>query len=269
VDGLRVARENAPVSSAAADRLLGEALEVPLVGWDFGVLGERIVVEPPSWSFEQLVDDEAMHATSMLDTGTGGGEWLSARRHAPLTVATEGWSPNVPIASARLTPLGVAVVHDEGALDNVDQTAGRARGRLPFRRAAFDVVVNRHEAFVASEVRHVLRPGGVFITQQTSSGTAQFHRLLDLEAPPDRELHLHRAVEQLEHAQLRVEQSGVGVATTVFADVGALAWYLTNVPWAVPGFSIERHRDQLVALHGDAIRVTSERFWIRAIAGER
>ena len=135
----------------AADELLRDVLEVPFSGWDFSVLGDRIVVEPPPWPFEQLVDDEVVHATSMLDMGTGGGEWLSRRRRAARTVATEGWAPNVPIASARLVPLGAVVVQDEGAVDNVEQASGRPRGRLPFRAAAFDLVVNRHEAFVASE----------------------------------------------------------------------------------------------------------------------
>jgi hypothetical protein len=65
---------------------------------------------------------------------------------------------------------------------------------------------------------------------------------------------------------LRVEQSAVGTATAVFADIGALAWYLSNVPWGVRDFSIERHRDTLLRLHGNPIRVASERFWIRARA---
>lgn len=254
------------MTSVAADKLLRGALEVPFHGWDFSVLGERIVLEPPAWSFEQLVDAEGAQATSMLDMGTGGGEWLSRRRRPVRTVATEGWPPNVPLAAARLMPLGVVVVQDEGAVDNVEQATGPARGRLPFRSAAFDLVVNRHEAFVASEVRRVLRSGGAFLTQQASAGAQQFHELLDLEPPRDTDFHVDLAIEQLEGSGLVVEKSATGTATTVFADIGALAWYLSNVPWAVPGFSIERHREALLALHGDPIRVSSERFWVRAVA---
>jgi len=119
---------------------------------------------------------------------------------------------------------------------------------------------------VAGEVRRVLHDGGVFLTQQASSGTRQFHELLGLEPPPDNEFRIDLAIEQVEGAGLRVEESAVGIATTVFADIGALAWYLTNVPWAVADFSIERDRAALLALHGTAIRVPSERFWIRALA---
>lgn len=250
----------------AADKLLRDALEVPFHGWDFSVLGDRIVLEPPAWSFEQLVDAEAAQAASMLDMGTGGGEWLSRRRRPVRTVATEGWPPNVPIAATRLMPLGVPVVQDEGAVDNIQQAAGAAHGRLPFRSAAFDLVINRHEAFVASEVGRVLRSGGVFLTQQASSGAQQFHQLLDLEPQRDTDFDVDLAIEQLEGGGLVVEESAAGTATTVFADIGALAWYLCNVPWAVPGFSVERHREALLALHGDPIRVSSERFWVRAVA---
>ena len=102
--------------------LLAEAARIPFRGWDFSVLGDRLVLEPPSWSFERTVDGEAERAGSMLDLGTG----------------------------------------------------------------------------------------------------------------------------------------------AVFADIGALAWYLLNVPWAVPGFDIETHRDALLRLHGRPVRVPAPRFWLRA-----
>ncbi|HEY7438508.1 MAG TPA: class I SAM-dependent methyltransferase [Acidimicrobiia bacterium] len=249
----------------SADELVDHALEAPFRGWDFSALGDRIVLDPPPWRFEELVDGEAARARSMLDMGTGGGEWLSMREHARLTVATESWSPNVPVAAARLRGLGVALVHDEGARDNAEQSLHEPRGRLAFRRGAFDLVVNRHESFVALEVRRVLRDSGVFITQQAGSGAGDFHELLGLDPPSDSDFHIELAAEQLERAGLRVEQSEVGPATTVFADIGALAWYLTNVPWAVSDFSVERHREALLRLHGGGpIRVVSERFWLRA-----
>jgi len=256
----------APQGRTPAERLLDEATRVPFRGWDFSVLGDRIAVEPPPWDFEALVDACAGASTSMLDMGTGGGEWLSARRRAACTVATETWSPNVPLAADRLRPLGIAVVHDEGAVDNTVQSVGNCRGRLAFRAGAFDLVVNRHEAFVAREVRRVLVPGGLFVTQQSDSGTRAFHELLGMSVPPVDEFTLALAVEQLEHAGLRVEHAIWGHARVVFADIGALAWYLANVPWAVPGFTVDRHREALVGLHGRPIHVASARFVVRARA---
>jgi hypothetical protein len=112
----------------------------------------------------------------------------------------------------------------------------------------------------------VLRGDGVFVTQQAGSGARRFHEVLELEPPADTDFHLELALDQLQRNGLRVEQFDVAAVITRFSDIGALAWYLSNVPWGVPGFTIERHRDVLLRLHGHAIRIPSERFWIRAIA---
>ena len=251
----------------SAEQLLAEALVIPFRGWDFSVLGDRLVVEPAPWSFELIVDDAAQRSASMLDMGTGGGEWLSHRCRAPVTIATESWHPNVAVAARRLRPVDVAVVRDEGTVDNPAQHGTEPKGRLAFRDSAFDLVINRHESFVAAEIRRVLRDRGLFITQQTGSGARQLHELLGRPPPRDTEFHLDLAVEQLHDAGLRVEQSAVGHATTVFADIGALAWYLTHVPWSVPDFSIERDQEVLLGLHGHGpISVRSEQFWLQARA---
>jgi SAM-dependent methyltransferase len=253
-----------PVETPSARDLLDRANDVPFRGWDFTLLGQRLTLEPPPWSLESLVAQLVDPDTTMLDMGTGGGEWLSTVTRSTRVVATEAWPPNVPVASARLRPLGIAVVQDEGAADNLDQSRQDRRGRLPFHTGTFDLVVNRHEAFVADEVGRVLRPGGVFLTQQATTGSAEFHRLLGLDPPSVEELTLGVVVTQLAASGFGIEDSGEGVAVTTFADIGALAWYLTNVPWAVPGFSISRCRDALFRLHGAPIRVPSARFWVRA-----
>ena len=201
----------------------------------------------------------------MLDMGTGGGEWLSSlRARAPVTVATESWPPNVGIAATKLRALGVPVVHDEGATDNLRQDREDPKGRLAFTAGAFDLVTNRHESFVASEVSRVLQPKGTFLTQQAQSGSQQFHQLLGVQPAHVEELEMDLAIEQLHAAALPVDEAHEGHTTTVFADIGALAWYLRSVPWAVPDFSVSAYRQALIRLHGDPIRVTSKRFWIRA-----
>jgi SAM-dependent methyltransferase len=248
-----------------ADELLDEAARTRLQGWDFSWLGSRLIVQPPPWPFEEIVAGLVDDAEVALDMGTGGGEWLSALARRPArTIATESWPPNVPVAAARLRPLGIGVVHDEGAVDNVPQARGHARGRLAFRDEAFDLVVNRHESFVAEEVRRVLRPGGVFVTQQAHSGSRQFHDLLGIDPVTVEEFSIELAVEQLTDAGLHIDESEVGLAITTFADIGALAWYLSVVPWAVPGFSITDCHDALLKLHGRPVSISSSRFWLRA-----
>ncbi|MGH9091054.1 MAG: class I SAM-dependent methyltransferase [Acidimicrobiales bacterium] len=250
---------------SSPDELLAEAASIPLAGWDFSVLGDRFRLEPPPWSFPAIVEELFDATGRLLDMGTGGGEWLaSLNGRSAEVVATESWPPNVPIAVARLRPLGISVVQNEAATDNVLQSVTEPKGRLPFRAAAFDLVTNRHESFFAGEVRRVLTRGGIFVTQQANSGSARFHDLLGLEAPTSEEFSLPLAIDQLTRAGFEIEEAEEGIATTTFEDIGALAWYLTNVPWAVPDFSVARYRDALLGLAGEPIAVPSARFWLRA-----
>lgn len=46
-----------------------------------------------------------------------------------------------------------------------------------------------------------------------------------------------------------------------FSDVGALAWYLQMVPWAIPGFDVSRYWEQLAAA-AERELVYEERCWL-------
>jgi SAM-dependent methyltransferase len=252
------------------DSLMEEATRRPFVGWDVSYDG-RIETVPP-WDFDAIVDRVARASPDLLDLGTGGGEWLAARPHLPRrTVATEGWPPNVPVAGARLAPLGIEVVAVDGAPGNVDQDAGPEGGALPFADGAFHLVVSRHESYLPGEVRRVLVPGGLFLTQQVGSGAADdFYRLLGEAAPPVLIVwNLAFAVRQVRNAGLVVEEQAEGFETMVFADIGALAWYLANLPFVYPDFSIAGARDVLRRLHeencrGRPLEVRQPLFWFRA-----
>jgi len=181
------------------------------------------------------------------------------------TVATEGWSPNVAVAAHRLAVSHVPVVHDEGAVDNLEQRARDPRGRLAFRDESFDLVLSRHEAYNSREVRRVLRPDGWFLTQQAGSGGADAGALLGLALPAetfDRAF----AVEQLSDVGFEVVAGESAVETMTFADIGAFAWYLSVIPWMVPGFTIGDWRRELVELSdsGTPLVVHATRFWLLA-----
>jgi SAM-dependent methyltransferase len=253
---------------AALDDLLREAAALPVGGWDIDRLDDRITVQAP-WSYDELVRASVRRASSLLDIGTGGGEWLAGYEpRPPLTVATESWAPNVTVAARRLRPLGAHVVHAEAAADNEAQDADPPGGRLPFAAGAFEAVVDRNEAFVASEVLRVLAPGGSFVTEQAGPGCDDdLHELLGLPAPRRSRWDAERALAQLAAVgDVAEAHAGAGVATRAFADVGALAWWLRMVPWAVPGFEIGRFRDRLAALHaaGGPYVVREPRFWVTA-----
>ena len=186
----------------------------------------------------------------MLDMGTGGGERLSRQPARPLgTVATEAWPPNAPVAAERLRPLGIPVVQDEGAPDNMAQ-ADDGRGRLPFRDGAFALVANRHEAFRAAEVSRVLAPGGTFVTQQVDFHSYDdLYGLVGLDVPEAPDSWLPLARQQVQDAGLTVQAAVRGEDRHELRDVGALVYYLRVVGWAVPEYSLDRCSPALRAAH--------------------
>ena len=242
-------------------RLLDEAAAAPLVGWDFAWASGRIAtVTPLPWDFTALAASALRSATTAVDMGTGGGEFLDAFPDLPARmVATESWPPNVPVAAERLARRSVPVVHCEGAANNALQS-GDGVGRLPFKDAAFGLVLNRHEAFVAAEVARVLASGGLFLTQQVASAPDQLHALLGLDPPARAAFDLDLLAGQVVRAGLTVENAEAAREVVRFADVGALAFYLRMVPWAVPGFGVAAHRSALESVAGRDLFVYQEYF---------
>jgi SAM-dependent methyltransferase len=232
------------------DELVSEALAAPFAGWDFSWLsGRSRLAGPLPWSYERAVARRVTATGPMLDMGTGGGERLSELTRSHRTVATEGWPPNVPVAAARLRPLGVPVIQDEGAPDNTDQ-GGTVRGRLPFRDGAFALVANRHEAFRAAEVARVLAPGGSFVTQQVDfHAYDDLYRIVGLPIPEQPASWIPLALQQVRDAGLRVQGAVRGAERREFRDVGALAYYLHVVSWAIPEYSLDACGAALRAAH--------------------
>jgi len=263
--------DSAGGSDRSIESLIREAELHPTSGWDFSWLGARHKAVPPPWDFEGIVAQYARRSPDMLDMGTGGGEWLAALPHRPpRTVATEAWPPNVPVAKRRLNALGIEVVQVDGAPDNNSPGAEASSARLPFPDESFRLVSNRHESFVAREVARILAPEGHFVTQQMGDGTYRDVREL-LGAPTGEEVPftVSMAAAQLEHAGLSIEMSSVGRETNIFADVGALTWYLKMIPWEVPDFTVERYRDRLAELHAriasdGPIAIHEPCFWLAA-----
>lgn len=236
---------------ATFEQLVGEALNAPFSGWDFSWLAARSTAAGMlPWSYRREVASRAAAASTMLDLGTGGGERLSRLSRRPRqTVATEAWPPNVAVAAARLRPLGIAVVRDQGAPDNTSQI-GNDRGRLPFADGVFGLVTSRHEAFRAAEVSRVLAPGGTFITQQVD-----FHsyddlcRLAGLDVPQQPDSWLPLAQQQVQEAGLAVETAVCGEQCHEFHDIAAVVYYLRIVSWAIPNFTLDACAARLRAAH--------------------
>ncbi|MFI4933881.1 MAG: class I SAM-dependent methyltransferase [Caulobacterales bacterium] len=246
------------VADAVLDQWKRDAA-APFEGWDFAYLKDRIVESSPPWDYLALARAAIARSTDLLDVATGGGEVLSSLAPFPGRArAVEGYVPNLAVARRRLEPLGVAV------------SEGNTRSGMPFEDGAFDLILNRHGGFRTAEMHRVLKPGGVFLTQQVGGDN-----LADLVAAfgasltyPDNTLVKVGGELRALGCEIRREAAWRGPVT--FLDVGALVYFLTAVPWVVPGFSVEGHLAALESLQtkvegGQPLQFTSTRFLIDAL----
>lgn len=248
------------------DELVAEGTDVDVSTWGAGFLPGRHHEEPLPWDYAGLVRRYTAGATTMLDMGTGdGGRLREAAPLPPHTVAYEEWAPTVPAAVATLRPLGVQVVRCAGSVGNTTPHDAE-HPLLPFRDAVFDVVVNRHEAFSPRDVRRVLRPGGVFLTQQVGGDHGdQVRALLGVTPMDGRRWRLADAVRQVEAAGFTVERCGEAEPAMWWTDVGAFVAYLRSVPWYLPDLRLDDHLGRLRELHeAGPIRTTFGVFWLVA-----
>ncbi|MFV2026757.1 MULTISPECIES: methyltransferase domain-containing protein [unclassified Micromonospora] len=222
------------------DELIAEASAVPVAGWDFSWFAGRATEQRPSWGYARLLGRQMAGARRAVDVQTGGGEVLAGVTSVPpLLVATEGWPPNVAVARRRLAPLGVHVVR--AAQD----------GGLPLRSACFDLVVSRHPTVVGwSEVARVLASGGSYLSQQIGpDSVGELRAALGVSVPPRADQRPDRVREAATAAGLDVVDLRVESLRVEFFDIAAVVVFLRKVVWTVPGFTVDRYRDRLAALH--------------------
>lgn len=223
------------------DELIAEGDSVPLDGWDFTWFQGRATEERPPWGYSGLLAERMAKASAALDIQTGGGEVLAAVPiPPPVLAATEGWPPNAEVARQHLQPLGATVAE-------VPNDAP-----LPFPDASFDLVVSRHPTLTPwPEIARVLQPAGTFLSQQIGSGTNR--ELTEAMMGPQPVVEdQHRpewAIGMAEQTGLEVVDLQVARLRVTFDDVGAVVHFLRKVLWTVPGFTVERYRDQLEAMH--------------------
>ncbi|MGD6891869.1 class I SAM-dependent methyltransferase [Bacillus mobilis] len=240
-----------------------ESANTNFSGWDFSFISEtgRMKSEPLSWSYGSTAFQLIQCAKSMLDMGTGGGEFLSMLQPFPSTIyATEGYAPNVPIAQKKLEPLGVTVI------EVTDDTA------LPFQNSQFDLIINQHESYAAPEVNRILSPNGIFLTQQVG-GLDCVELNEQFNAPLNNEF----ASWSLETACCELKENGFTILEAKeefpfqrFYDIGAIVYYLKAIPWQIPDFTAEGYYEELYRIHEIILQkgyfdVKQHRFMIKAI----
>lgn len=199
-------------------------------GWDFSHIQGRYGEEDLPWDFKEVIGGYLKPGHLLLDMDTGGGEFLLTLGHPyHLTTATEGYPPNVEVCRRTLSPLGI------------DLREAPDCAALPFEDSMFDVVTNRHGEFDPAELYRVLKPGGLFLTQQVGEDNdrAFVELLLPGTPKPFSGLNLAVQAQRFEEAGFTVLRGEEVFRPIRFFDVGALVWFARVIVWEFPGFSVD------------------------------
>jgi len=126
------------------------------------------------------------------------------------------------------------------------------------RNRSFDLVLNRHGYYWSPEVRRIIKPGGIFITQQVGNrNDVGIRQLLLAPDPEPIEVwdDLETAVASLEREGFQVIKQLEDVYHQRFYDIGAIVYQLKAVPWQIPDFSVHGYYDRLYEIHQQLERV--------------
>ena len=215
-------------------------------GWDFSHIRGRYEEEHDlPWDYSALVRQYLRPDTMLLDYDTGGGEFLLSLGHPrEKTAATEGYLPNVRLCEETLPPLGIAFqpCSDPAA--------------IPFPDEAFDLIINRHGNFCPPELYRLLKPGGVFLTEQVGGDNDRdlVERVLPGTEKPYPHLYLSRQRQEFEAAGFHILRAEEAYRPILFYDVGAFVWFARIIEWEFPGFSVDRCFERLCALQEEVER---------------
>jgi len=240
---------------------LWEESQAHIHGWDFSHIADRYEEEDDlPWDYKSVVDKYRRPEMQLLDTDTGGGEFLLSLKHPySNTAATENYPPNAILCAQRLTPLGIRFARADAK-------------KLPFPDGSFDLAINRHGDFCPEELRRVLRPGGIFVTQQVGAeNDRELVRLLlgDAQPLPFPNQYLAIARASFENAGFRVLEQDEAYGTIQFRDVSALVWFAHIIAWEFPGFDVRSclpnlYKAQALLEKDGVIRGRTHRFLLAA-----
>jgi len=209
-------------------------------GWDFSHIHGRYEEENDlPWDYEKLVKQYLNSNLNILDYDTGGGEFLLSLNHPyDKTSATEGYPPNVELCRKRLLPLGI----------NFKECNNPSK--IPYEDETFDLIINRHGDFDAVELFRLLRPNGLFITEQVGGNNDR--DLIEMVLPgthkPFPHLNLMEQRRKFEDAGFQIIQAEEAYRPIKFYDVGAFVWFAHIVEWEFPDFSVDKCFEHLLKM---------------------
>lgn len=165
------------------------------------------------------------------------------------------------LSTATLSPHGIEVIQ---IFDDYN---------LPFPNETFDLIINRHEFFSAEEVYRLLKPKGVFITQQVGGKNNKELSKYLLGNYPDTitmDFNLESTLKEVKSSGLKIIEAEEHFPHSRFYDIGALVYFAKIIQWEFPGFSVEKSLEPLLKLQQDLeekgyVESIEHRFFIVAI----
>lgn len=209
-------------------------------GWDFSHIHGRYEEDDEClpWDYKSVIERYRSNEMKILDIDTGGGEFLLSLDHPYCNLsATEGYGPNIDLCKEVLLPKGI------------DFRAADGTQRLPFEDSTFELIINRHGDFQPSEIKRILKPSGIFITQQVGAeNDRELVELLYNEVPPlpFPEQYLQIAKKKFEDVGLSIVDEQEAYLGIHFFDVAALVWFARIIEWEFPKFSVANNFDGLL-----------------------
>lgn len=199
-------------------------------GWDFSHLDGRWSSDAIKWDYSEIILAFLNDGHVLLDMGTGGGEFLLTLNHPHhLTHVTESYPPNFDLCLKKLAPLGIDVkqVFDDN--------------HLPFEDETFDIIINRHESFDMSELNRILKPKGIFITQQVGGENSVdlSETLIPGFVRRFSDHTLAKNVEIIKKQGFDILLQEEDFPKTKFYDIGAVVYFAKVIEWEFPNFSVE------------------------------
>jgi SAM-dependent methyltransferase len=209
-------------------------------GWDFSYIENRWESEEVPWDYKEILSKYLNSKYKLLDMGTGGGEFLLSLKHPyNNTSVTEMWEPNVELCKKRLEPLGI----------EVKQVFNDSE--LPFKDESFHMIINRQASFDIKEVKRILKPNGIFITQQVGGKNNEVLSkvLIKNFKPLFSENTLENNLKKFKENSFEILYAKEYFPYLRFKDIGALVYFAKIIEWEFPSFSVENCFEELCKLY--------------------